>query len=60
MMIVSDKQKEYRNRWDKKHMKTLGCKLKKEQAVAFERYAKEQGKTVNALLTEYVMRCIGE
>lgn len=59
-MIVSEKQKGYRNEWDKKHMKTLGCKLKREQAEAFEQYAKEQGKTVNALLAEYIMRCIGK
>lgn len=59
-MVVSEKQKGYRNKWDKAHMKTIGCKLKKEHAEAFEQYAKERGKTVNALLAEYVMSCIKE
>lgn len=39
-------------------MTTLGCKVKKEEAAAFKEYAKEQGKTSNTVLKEYVQECI--
>lgn len=44
--------------WDKKHMATLGCKVKKEQAERFKQYAEERGTTGNALLKQYVLECI--
>lgn len=58
-MIVTDAQKRARDKWDKENMTVVACKLKKEQAKAFRQYAKEQGKTVNAVLTEFVAACIG-
>ena len=39
-------------------MTTLGCKVKKTEAVAFKEYAKSQGKTSNTILKEYVQSCI--
>ena len=41
-------------------MATLGCRVKKEEAEAFKEYAKEQGKTANTVLKEYVFQCIDE
>lgn len=58
--MVSEAQKKARDKWDRKHMAQISCKLKKEYKERFQEYAKEQGKTVNALLTEYIVRCIGE
>ena len=58
--MVSEAQKKARNKWDKENMAQISCKLKKEYKERFQKYAKEQGKTVNALLTEYIVRCIGE
>ena len=58
--MVSEAQKRARNKWDKENMAQISCKLKKEYKERFQEYANEQGKTVNALLTEYVVRCIGE
>ena len=34
-MAVSDKQKQYRNKWDAENMTVLGCKLRKEDADKF-------------------------
>lgn len=59
-MIVTEAQKRARDKWDRKNMARISCKLKKEYKERFQEYAKEQGKTVNALLTEYIVRCIGE
>ena len=60
--MVSEAQKKARDKWDRKNMAQISCKLKKEKEYKerFQEYAKEQGKTVNALLTEYIVRCIGE
>lgn len=46
------------DKWDKEHMATLGCKVKKEEATAFKEYATKHGKTANTLLKEYVLQCI--
>ena len=40
--------------WDRANMKTLGVNLKKEEAEAFQAYAKEQGTTVGALLRGFI------
>ena len=58
--MPSEAQKISRNKWDKQNMATLGCKVKKEQAEKFKKYASEQGKTANAVLKDYVMDKIGE
>ena len=57
-MPVSEAQKKSRDKWDKENMTTLGCKVRKEDAAAFRVFAKEQGKTTNTVLKEYVQECI--
>ncbi|MGN0182138.1 MAG: hypothetical protein ACI4DP_06990 [Candidatus Ornithomonoglobus sp.] len=59
-MAVSEKQKQYRNKWDKANMKLVACKIKKEYADEFMKYAVDKGTTVNALLKDYVYKCIGK
>lgn len=59
-MAVSEAQKRASNKYNMEHMTTLGCKVKKEEAEAFKQYAKEQDKTSNAVLKEYVYKCIGK
>lgn len=59
-MAPSEAQKKASNKYNLKHMATLGCKVKKEQAAAFKEYASSKGKTSNTLLKEYVLDCIGE
>ncbi len=59
-MAISDSQKRATAKWDKANMTTLGCKVKKEYALKFKKYAAKINKTPNALLKEYVMKCISE
>lgn len=58
-MPVTKSQQKARDKWDKENMATLGCKVKKEQAEQFKKYAKEQGTTANALLKDYVLSTVG-
>lgn len=57
-MGVSKARREANDRWDKENMLTIGCKLKKEDALAFKEYSAKQGKTANTMLKDYVIRCI--
>lgn len=59
-MSVSEAQKRASNKYNQKHMSTLGCKVKKEEAEKFKEYAAEQGKTANTVLKDYVYKCIGK
>lgn len=57
-MPVSEAQKRASLKYDKEHMTTLGCKVKKTEAAAFKDYASQRGKTSNTMLKEYVIGCI--
>lgn len=57
-MAPSEAQKRAADKYNREHMTTLGCKVKKEEAAAFKEYAAEQGKTANNVLKEYVIDCI--
>ncbi len=48
------------DRWDKEHMTTLGCRVKKDEAELFKAYARDKGKTSNTVLKEFVFDCIGK
>ena len=58
IMAPSEAQKRASDKYNREHMTTLGCKVRKEQAVAFKDYAAKQGKTSNTVLKEYVVDCI--
>ena len=57
-MTPSEAQKKAANKYNLKNMITLGCKVKREEAIAFKGYAAQQGKTSNTMLKEYVIQCI--
>ncbi len=57
-MAVSQAQKKANAKWDKENMTTLGCKVKKSEAIQFKEYAKRQGTTANSLLKNYVLSSI--
>ena len=57
-MAVSESQKKSSAKWDKENMSVLACKVPKEKAEAFRDYCADQGKSVHAVLLEYVNRCI--
>lgn len=53
-------KREANDRWDNQNMITLGCKIKRDDAMLFKEYAAERHKTVNTLLKEYIYNCISE
>ena len=59
-MPVSRSKRAANDRWDAANMKHVACKVKKEDAEAFKRYADEHETTPNALLRGFVYRCIGK
>lgn len=58
-MAVSEAQKRASAKYDKKNIASLACRVKKEHAEAFRVYCEADGKTCNAVLREYVYKCIG-
>lgn len=57
-MSISEAHKRANAKWDQANMMTLGVRLKRADAMAFKEYAASQGKTANALLKEYVLKCL--
>ena len=57
-MPPSDAQKRASNKYNLKNMATIGCKVKKEEAALFKQFCKDQGKTSNTVLKEFVLACI--
>lgn len=57
-MAVTEAQKRANRKWDAENMTHLACKLRKETAEEFRRYAQEHSTTVNALLKDYIMRLL--
>ena len=47
-----------KNEWDRENMRTLSCRLRKEEAEKFKAYAEYRGTTTNGLLAEYVRKCV--
>ena len=44
--------------WDKENMKTLACRVRREEAEAFRAYADSRRTTAHALLADYVRRVV--
>lgn len=59
-MPKTEAQRRASNKYDAEYMKTVGCKLKKEDATAFKEYCKRNGKTTNETLKTFVFACIGK
>ncbi len=57
-MAVSEAPKRAADKYNREHMTTLGCKVKKEEAAAFEEHCARQGKTSNTVLKEFVLETI--
>jgi hypothetical protein len=57
-MPISEAHKRANAKWDQANLMTLGVRLKRTDAMAFKEYAASQGKTANALLKEYVLKCL--
>lgn len=52
--MPTEKQKQYRNKWDAANMTVLGCKIRKDKAERFKAACKEAGTTPNAVFTEAI------
>lgn len=59
-MAPSEAQKKASAKYQKENIASLACRVKKEQAEKFKAYCSEQGKTSNAVLRDFVYKCIGE
>jgi len=59
-MSPTEAQKRASAKYQEKNIASLACRVKKEHAEKFKAYCAEQGKTSNAVLREFVMKCIGE
>lgn len=59
-MAVSKAKRAANNKWDADNMTIVACKIKKTDAEDFKAYAAENGTTPNALLKDYVYKCIGK
>lgn len=59
-MAATEAQKRASAKWDKANTKTAACKLRIEEYVAFKAYAERRGKTISAVLMDYIQKCISE
>lgn len=59
-MAPTEAQKRASAKYQEKNIASLACRVKKEQAEKFKEYCTGLGKTSNAVLREFVMKCIGE
>lgn len=59
-LTVPKSKRAANNKWDAANMKIVACKIKKEEAERFKQYAQDHNTTPNALLREYVRKCINE
>ena len=56
--MKTDAQKKARNKWNKQHMSTIACSLKKTYAEQFKQYAEEHGTTPSTILREYIIELL--
>lgn len=56
----SDARRRAQNKYDAAHYTVIACKIQKETADAFRASAAGRGKTVNAVLTDFVNEYIKE
>lgn len=57
---VRESQRRAANAWDAKNMHTIGCKMRRELAEEFKRYAEDRNTTASALIKAYVLQCLAE
>ena len=59
-MALPESRKRANKAWDAEHMGTVACRLRSEDIEAFKKYAAENGTNVNALIRDFVHKCIGK
>lgn len=58
--MATEAQKRANAKWNKANRKNIACSVSLDEYDAFKKYAEYRGKTVSALLLEYVRGCIAE
>lgn len=58
--MPSEKQKGYRNEWDRKNMVVLGCKVRKEVAENFRAACSARGTNVNAVFLKTISEFLAD
>lgn len=53
-MAVAESKRRANDKWDRKNMTVLTCKIKKTDADAFRSYCKSREMSANAVLKEFV------
>lgn len=56
--LATQAQKQASAKYHKENISSLACRVRKEQAEQFKEYCDQQGRTVNAVLKDFVMDCI--
>lgn len=59
-MALPESRKRANKAWDAEHMGTVACRLRKKDIEEFKKYAEENGTTANALIRDFVYKCIGK
>ena len=59
-MAASEAQKKAAAKYHKENISSLACRVRKDQADKFKEYCEGKGKTVNAVLRDFVFDCISE
>lgn len=55
---MTDNNVNRKTEWERKNIRTVSCRLRKEEAEKFKAYAEYRGTTTNGLLAEYVRKCV--
>lgn len=55
---MTDKNISKKTEWDRANLRTVSCRLRKEESEKFKAYAEYRGTTTNGLLAQYVRKCV--
>lgn len=58
--MASEAQRRASAKYHRDNIASIACRVRKDQAEQFKEYCEKQGKTVNAVLKEFVIDCIKE
>lgn len=58
--MLTEKQKQSRNKWDAANMTVLGCKVRKDKAEAFKAACKRNGTSPNAVFSSAIEKFMEE
>ena len=57
-MEITENQLKAKREWDRTNLKTISCRIRRDQAEHFLAYCKEHNTSPNRILKKYVFDCI--